>query len=348
MYKRQIQACDGDSICFDMEFTDANPTDSLFVSSNITQLFPGSTVIQNGFFSPVTASFCMVVLPGTNPFTTISVIANDNACPTFGTTSSAIGLTVISSTYAGPDVTMCSGVPTSLNASGGSIFNWSVISGDPISIGNNFSCNGCSSPVINPANSTVYQLVTNLSGGCSNTDTISVDVVPDFNYSLTQSSTTSCLNSSIQFNASPSPNSSYSYQWSPTTFLTNPTTSSPEFITSIPGLYEYEVTITSNLGCVKIDTLNIDVFPAYSPEVILTASDTNIFCGDTVFLEAELGGGVPALCGPSGATACTAPSSFQTVGTNMGANNNVGYPAPFGNFYKSVNCLLYTSPSPRD
>ena len=331
-----IQACEGDSICFDMEFEDVDLNDTLTVTSNITQLFPGSTVTQTGFTSPITASFCMVVLPGSNPFTTISVTVIDDACPTFGTTSSAIGLTVISSTYAGPDVTMCSGVPTSLNASGGSIFNWSVISGDPISIGNNFSCNGCSNPVINPANSTVYQLVTNLSGGCSNTDTISVDVVPDFNYSLTQSSTSSCLNSSIQFNASPSPNSSYSYQWSPTTFLTNPTTSSPEFITSIPGLYEYEVTITSNLGCVKIDTLNIDVFPAYSPEVILTASDTNIFCGDTVFLEAELGGGVPALCGPSGATACTAPSSFQTVGTNMGANNNVGYPAPFGNFYKSV------------
>ena len=331
-----IQACEGDSICFDMEFTDANLTDSLFVSSNISQLFPGSTVIQNGFFSPVIVSFCMVVLPGTNPFTTISVTVKDNACPTFGTTSSAIGLTVISSTYAGADATMCFDVPASLNASGGSNFNWSVVSGDPISVGNNFSCNGCSNPVVNPAYSTVYQVVSNLSGGCSNTDTISVNVVPDFNYSLTQSATTSCLNSTIQFNATPSPSGSYSYQWSPTTFLTNPTTSSPEFNTSIPGLYEYEVTIISNLGCVKIDTLNIDVFPAYSPDVLITASDTNIFCGDTVYLDAGLGGGIPALCGPSGATTCNAPSSFQTVGTNMGANNNIGYPAPFGNHYKSV------------
>ena len=96
---------------------------------------------------------------------------------------------------------MCQGVSTLLNSSGGSNFNWSVISGDPISLGNNFSCNGCSNPIINPAYSTVYKVVSNLSGGCSNTDTISVDVVPDFNYSLTQSATTTCLNSSIQFNA---------------------------------------------------------------------------------------------------------------------------------------------------
>ena len=331
-----IQACEGDSICFDMEFTDANLTDSLFVTSNITQLFPGSTVIQNGSFSPVIASFCMVVLPGTNPFTTISVTVKDNACPTIGTTSSAIGLTVISSTYAGADATMCFGVPEAVNASGGSNFNWSVISGDPISIGNNFSCNGCSNPVVNPAYSTVYQVVSNLSGGCSNTDTISVDVVPDFNYSLIQSATTTCLNSLIQFNASPSPIGNYSYQWSPATFLTNSNTATPEFNTSVPGLYEYEVTIVSNLGCVKVDTLSVNVLPAYSPDITLTASDTNVFCGDTVYLDAGLGGGVPAFCGPSGATSCNAPSSSQTVGTNMGSNTGTQYPSPFGNYYKSV------------
>lgn len=331
-----IQACDGDSICFDMEFTDANPTDSLFVNSNITQLFPGSTVTQNGFFSPVTASFCMVVLPGTNPFTTISVTVNDNACPTVGTTSSAIGLTVISSTYAGPDVTMCQGVPTLLNSSGGSNFNWSVISGDPISLGNNFSCNGCSNPVINPAYSTVYKVVSNLSGGCSNTDTISVDVVPDFNYSLTQSATTTCLNSSIQFNVSPSPIGNYSYQWSPATSLTNSNTATPEFNSSIPGLYEYELTIVSNLGCVKVDTLSVNVLPAYSPDITLTASDTNVFCGDTVYLDAGLGGGVPAFCGPSGATTCNAPTSSQSIGTDMGSNSGTQYPSPFGFYYESV------------
>ena len=95
-----IQSCEGDSICFELEFLDNNPTDSIYINSNIAQLFPGATVVQNSFFSPATATFCFVVLPGSNPFSTISVNVNDNACPIMGTTSAAIGVTVISSTYA--------------------------------------------------------------------------------------------------------------------------------------------------------------------------------------------------------------------------------------------------------
>ena len=104
-----IQSCEGDSICFELEFLDNNPTDSIYINSNIAQLFPGATVVQNSFFSPATATFCFVVLPGSNPFSTISVNVNDNACPIMGTTSAAIGVTVISSTYAGQDISMCQG-----------------------------------------------------------------------------------------------------------------------------------------------------------------------------------------------------------------------------------------------
>ena len=327
-----IQACEGDSICFDMEFTDVNLTDSIYVNSNISQLFPGATVTQNSFFSPVTATFCMYIPPDANSFNTISVTVNDNACPIMGTTSSAIGLTVISSTYAGLDFTMCQGTGTPLNASGGSNFNWSIISGDPISIGNNFSCNGCPSPIANPAFSTIYKVVSNLSGGCTNIDTVAVTVVPDFNYSLTQSSSTTCLNSTTQLNAVPSTVGNYTYQWSPSSFLTSPNIGNPEFNTSILGLYEYELTMTSDLGCVKIDTLTLEVIP--KPNVTLTMSDTSISCGDTVFISAGLSGS-GGLCGPSSANSCNSASSFQTVGMPMGSNSNTSYPAPFGHYYKS-------------
>jgi len=97
-----IQACEGDSICFDMVFTDSNPNDTLSITSNITQLFPGSTFSQTGSTSPVTASFCMAVLPGTNPFTAINVSVTDNSCPINGKSSFAIGLSVVSSTNCSP------------------------------------------------------------------------------------------------------------------------------------------------------------------------------------------------------------------------------------------------------
>ena len=199
-----IQACEGDSVCFDVEFLDVDPLDSIYINSNITQIFPGASFIQNSFFSPATASICFEVLPGSNPLSSISISVNDNGCPVMGTTSSLINVTVISNTYAGQDVTICQGESTQIFASGGSNFNWSIISGDPISFGNNFSCNGCSSPIASPAFSTVYKVVSNLSGGCSNVDTLNVNVAPNFNYNLTQSDTVTCLNSLVNFTASPS------------------------------------------------------------------------------------------------------------------------------------------------
>lgn len=331
-----IQACEGDSICFDVEFTDNNPTDSLLINSNIAQLFPGASMVQNTFVSPATATFCFIVSPGSNSFSTISVTANDDACPIVGVTSSAIGVTVISSTYAGQDVTMCQGVGTQLQASGGSTFNWTVISGDPISIGNNFSCNNCAAPVANPAFTTTYQVISNLSGGCNNIDTVVVNVVPDFNYSLTQSSSTSCLNSTIQFNTIPTPSGAYTYHWNPGTNLSDTAISDPVFSSSMPGLFDHVLTITSNLGCVKIDTLTVDVVPSYSPDITLSASDTNILCGDSIFMTVDLGGGIPAVCGPSGSTACSASATYQTVGNNMGTNSATAFPAPFGNWYRNA------------
>ena len=330
-----IQVCEGDSVCFDVTFTD-NPGDSIYISSNIGQLFPGAVMTQNSYFTPATATFCFTIAPGTNPFSTISIDVNDNACPIVGITSAAVGVTVITSTYAGQNVTMCQGVGTQLLATGGSNFNWTVLSGDPISIGNNFSCNNCPNPLANPAFTTTYQVVSNLAGGCTNIDTVEVTVVPDFNYSLTQTGSSTCLNSTIDFNAVPTPSGSYTYDWQPSANLNNNAISNPTFSSSMPGLFDYEVTITSALGCVKVDTLTIDVVPSYSPDITLTASDTNILCGDSVFMNVDLGGGIPAVCGPSGSTACSAPSSTNIVGTNMGTNSNTVFPAPFGNWYKNA------------
>jgi len=339
-----IQACEGDNICFDVVFTDANAADSVYLTSNIAQLFPGGTFIQNTFFSPASATICFTVLPGSNPFSTISIEAQDNACPIVGISSMAVGVTVVSSTYAGQNVIMCQGVGTQLQASGGSNFTWSVISGDPINIGTNFSCNNCANPIANPAVTTIYQVISNLAGGCTNIDTVEVAVVPDFSYSLTQSSTSTCINSSIQLNVSPSPSGNYTYSWSPATFLNNSSISNPLVTPTSPGLYDYEMTITSPNGCVKIDTISLNVAAAYAPDITLTASDSNIFCGDTVFMNVDLGGGIPATCGASANTACSSASSQQTLGTMGGSNSSTSWPSPFGNWYKNAkHQFLYTA-----
>ena len=102
------------------------------------------------------------------------------------------------------------------------------------------------------------------------------------------------------------------------------------------GLFTYEITIESSLGCEKKDSISVDVYPAYAPQINLTASDTNVNCSDSVFLNVDLLGGNPAMCSPSGSTSCSSQSSFQTVGNVNGNNGQYAFPAPFGHYYKNA------------
>ena len=331
-----IQACEGDFLCFDLEFLDGNPQDSLIISSNISQLFTGATIIQNSYSSPASATFCFTVPPGIGAFTTINVEAYDNACPNRGITSAAVGLSVISSTTVGQDVTICEQDSISLLAFGGSNFTWSVLSGDPIVLGTNFSCINCSNPIANPLNTTTYKVESNLSGGCTNMDTITVSVAPDFNYTLTQSGNSTCLNSNIQFLAQPSIPDNYTFQWNPSINLDNSNINNPLFSSSVPGIFDYQLNIFNGQGCHKIDTLTVNVIPAYSPQITLSASDSISFCGDTVLMNLVLEGSAPALCGPSASTVCNSNDTILSIGTVNGSNTQFSYPAPFGHYYKNA------------
>ena len=69
----------------------------------------------NGF---ATASFCLIVTPNSDSFSTITVNARDNACPIVGVSSVSIVINVLKSTYAGLDEIMCEGVGATLNVTG--------------------------------------------------------------------------------------------------------------------------------------------------------------------------------------------------------------------------------------
>ncbi len=331
-----VQVCEGDNICFDVVFTDPNAGDSIYLSSNADLVLAGATFTQTSFFSPATATICWTAQPGSNPYSAITINAVDNSCPIVGTSVMSVGVSVINSTYAGMDEIMCLGAGVQLNATGGSNFTWSVISGDPISVGNNITCDNCPDPVANPAVTTVYEVMSNLAGGCTNLDTITVTVVPDFTYTLTQSSASTCLNSEIDITLVPTPGGAYTYDWSPGTFLNSTTVSSPTVLPTSPGTYDYAVEITSPDGCVHNDTISVNVAAAYAPDVTVTTNTTNIVCGDTVTFDTDLGGGVPATCGPSATTTCSAASSQQTIGIQTGANTSTTWPAPYGNWYRNA------------
>jgi uncharacterized delta-60 repeat protein len=83
-------------------------------------------------------------------------------------------------TSAGPDAGICvgDGTPLTATSSGGSNFVWTVVSGDPISVPGNFSCNPCASPTASPAVTTVYAVSSTSGTGCVDYDTVEVVVNP--------------------------------------------------------------------------------------------------------------------------------------------------------------------------
>ena len=145
---------------------------------------------------------------------TLNILANDENCPITAVQSFNYAVNVNAATYVGDDVTICGSQSAQLNASGSAPFTWTVLSGDPISVPGNFSCNPCADPQASPANTTTYVVTGGGAGaGCSNTDTVTVNVVPDFTYSTSQSLTSSCLFETISYSVSPSGPGPWQYQW---------------------------------------------------------------------------------------------------------------------------------------
>lgn len=103
-----------------------------------------------------------------------------------------------------------------------------------------------------------------------------------------------------------------------------------------PGSYTYFVDIVSAAGCLQQDSINVVVASAYTPDVQAIVSDSSIICGDTINFDVDLGGGIPATCGPSLTTACSAPATSIDVGTATGANTTTTWPAPYGNWYRNA------------
>ena len=335
-----LEMCEGVPFSFDLTFTDPDVNDSIFVISNIGTVLQGSVV--NIFYTnpPSTNVITMNVSwtppPGSsNNNNAFTVTVRDNACPVSGQQTLVYNINVVGSTYAGMDRTICLGDSVAITAQNGSVFNWNSLSGDPIQVGTNISCSNCQSTIAFPTQTTVYEVVSDLSGNCVNRDTITVNVAPNFTYSLTQTSSSACLQAEIQLEATPTPAGNYTYSWSPPTGLSSTSISNPVFTSSTPGVFDVAVEITSDLGCVKYDTINLNIIPQYAPDVTLSTLDSVMQCNEDFIVDVDLGGGIPAVCAGS-AIAPTAPTMQATIGTFDGENTGTSYPAPFANYYKNA------------
>ena len=264
-----VAVCRGQAFCFDVVFSDTVDTsDIITITSDGTTLFPGATFTQTGT-NPVTGTFCWTATTG-NTGSVATFNAADDGCPVRGTASFGVFIDIIPGIYAGPDASVCNGTPVQLNATGGTVFNWTPATG--------LSCTNCPDPIANPATTTTYVVTGNLGGSCNNTDTVVVNVetVPP-TATITGNVGICGVSGSNVLTAS----GGTRFLWS-TGATSNSITVSPTATT------DYSVTVTNFVGgCEAYDTATVTVSPSIGDPNV---QDITICNGGSGTLNARGGG----------------------------------------------------------
>lgn len=140
------------------------------------------------------------------------------------------------------DTTICPANSVSLNATGAVFYTWQP----PAGLDNSFVSN----PVATPLSTTTYMVIGTDTNQCSNSDIITITVMPSVDAGA---DVITCSGFDVQLNAT----NAVSYSWSPSTWLSDPTSANP--VSSPQSSITYYVTGTDSLGCQTIDSVHITV-----------------------------------------------------------------------------------------
>lgn len=264
-----IAVCRGQSFCFDVVFADTvDVNDTIIVTTDGTTLFPGATFTQTGI-NPVRGTFCWTATTG-NTGAVATFNAADNGCPVRGVASFGVFIDIVPGVYAGPDASVCGGTPVQLNATGGTVFNWSPATG--------LSCTNCPNPIANPATTTAYIVTGNLPGTCNNRDTVIVNVenIPP----------TATITGNVGICGTSGSNTLTATGGSRFLWSTGATT--PSITVSPSVTTDYSVTVTNFVGgCEAYDTATVTVSPGIGDPNV---QDITICNGSSGNLTARGGG----------------------------------------------------------
>jgi len=160
-------------------------------------------------------------------------------------------------------VSICPGDSTQLSSSGGDTYLWIPASG--------LSNSTISNPKASPNSTTTYKVIV---GNFCGFDTAEVTVTVFTDPTSAISDTAICIGNFVQLNAW----GGISYNWSPGTFLSNPSIANPHCTPTTTT--SYIVTITDANGCVWTQDVTITVDTVLPKAVAL--NDTTICRGDTI------------------------------------------------------------------
>jgi gliding motility-associated-like protein len=217
-------------------------TDQTICSGNSASLLAsgGGTYTWNGGALVNANGAAQTVSPGSTTSYTVTV-TNGFGCQQNDTMT--VNVNTTPTTSAGPDVTICSTDTTQLNATGAGSFVWNPSSG--------LSNPNISNPQANPVSTTTYTVTLTAGNGCSNNDTITVNVNAR-PVAVASNDTTICSASTISIMAS----GGSTYVWNGGA-LVNAPGATQSVAPSSP--VSYVVTVTAANGCTDEDTVNVAV-----------------------------------------------------------------------------------------
>lgn len=177
-----------------------------------------------------------------------------------------------------PDTTICKFDTVNVVTLGDT--NLSIYWNNPFYINND----SILSPIVSPINTVTYYATVNLPGsGCVDvvdSITVGINVAPVVNIGA---DVALCKNMTYTFTPNITPNNQvYTYQWSPTTYLSSGTVANPVGNFTAEGIFTYTLIVTPTAqGCKGYDTVIVDVLPN---DIILNNNDTTICDGASVFM----------------------------------------------------------------
>ena len=217
---------------------------------------------------------------------------------------------------AGADLWICPGGSISLNANGGTNYEWS-----PDSTLNNGSLQN---PLASPVNDETYIVTVTDNNNCINTDTLFLAVeqnVPTDAGGINDTLNI-CEGLTQVLGASPtSPNGS-TYQWNPTSTLTSPNSSNPTAQPLTPSWYTVE---SNNDTCSGVDSVFVNFFPSL---IASSGSNQQICIGDSTSIVAS--GGNTYNWSP------VLNASGDTILINDSINNPQVFPIDTTTFYVTI------------
>ena len=183
----------------------------------------------------VTTTYILTVGKGICPYQSIPVKVTVNPAPI---------------PNAGPDIQTCYGKTVALRGSGGKTYHWTPSTGltnpnVPIPI------------VVRPDTTITYALSVTDANGCTSLifDSATVFVTPPFKV-LAGPDTIVSIGQPVQlYSFGPADPGGSTYQWTPTTGLSNPLSQLPVATLNVPEEVDYVIKVTTSAGCTGTDTV---------------------------------------------------------------------------------------------